>query len=124
MRQAGKCADPATLPVLAARIAERRASRGAVHRGLLGRLGPGLIIGASGDDPSGIAIYSETEGILGVEEEHANDMRDLLVVSLYGSPDTTRDQASLRHALALKAILDQAVPGPCCRSRCDQPTRG
>jgi NRAMP (natural resistance-associated macrophage protein)-like metal ion transporter len=60
MRQARKCADLATLPVLAARIAERRASRSTAHRGLLGRLGPGLITGASDDDPSGIATYSQT----------------------------------------------------------------
>ncbi len=60
MRQARKCADPATLPVLAARIAERRASRSTAPRGLLGRLGPGLITGASDDDPSGIATYSQT----------------------------------------------------------------
>lgn len=60
MGQANKCADPAPLPVLAARIAERNASRSAAHRGLLGRLGPGLITGASDDDPSGIATYSQT----------------------------------------------------------------
>jgi NRAMP (natural resistance-associated macrophage protein)-like metal ion transporter len=48
------------LPVLAARIARRRASRGTAHKGLLGRLGPGLITGASDDDPSGIATYSQT----------------------------------------------------------------
>lgn len=30
-------------------------------------------------------------------------------VSLYGSLDITRDKAGLRHALALKAIIDQAV---------------
>ena len=29
-------------------------------RGLLGRLGPGLITGASDDDPSGIATYSQS----------------------------------------------------------------
>jgi NRAMP (natural resistance-associated macrophage protein)-like metal ion transporter len=51
---------PDTLPVLAARIAQRRAPRGTAHRGLLGRLGPGLITGASDDDPSGIATYSQT----------------------------------------------------------------
>jgi NRAMP (natural resistance-associated macrophage protein)-like metal ion transporter len=48
------------LPVLAARIARRRASRRAVHKGLLSQLGPGLITGASDDDPSGIATYSQT----------------------------------------------------------------
>jgi NRAMP (natural resistance-associated macrophage protein)-like metal ion transporter len=51
---------PDKLPVLAARIAQRRAPRGTAHRGLLGRLGPGLITGASDDDPSGIATYSQT----------------------------------------------------------------
>ncbi len=30
-------------------------------------------------------------------------------LALYGSLDITRDKAGLRHALALKAILDQAV---------------
>ena len=49
-----------TIPVLAARIARRRAARGTARKGLLGRLGPGLITGASDDDPSGIATYSQT----------------------------------------------------------------
>jgi Mn2+/Fe2+ NRAMP family transporter len=48
------------LPVLAARIARRRASRGSVRKGLLAQLGPGLITGASDDDPSGIATYPQT----------------------------------------------------------------
>src|ERR1700674_920526 len=48
------------IPVLAARIARRRASRRTTHKGLLARLGPGLITGASDDDPSGIATYSQT----------------------------------------------------------------
>ena len=30
-------------------------------------------------------------------------------ISLYGSLDITRDQAGLQHALALQAIIDQAV---------------
>jgi Mn2+/Fe2+ NRAMP family transporter len=51
--------DRDALPVLAARIARRRASRGTAHKGLLGQLGPGLITGASDDDPSGIATYSQ-----------------------------------------------------------------
>jgi NRAMP (natural resistance-associated macrophage protein)-like metal ion transporter len=46
--------------VLAARIARRRAPRGTKGKGLLARLGPGLITGASDDDPSGIATYSQT----------------------------------------------------------------
>ncbi len=41
--------------VLAARIARYRTPR----KGLLARLGPGLITGASDDDPSGIATYSQ-----------------------------------------------------------------
>jgi NRAMP (natural resistance-associated macrophage protein)-like metal ion transporter len=47
------------LAVLAARIARHRASRGPAHKGLLSQLGPGLITGASDDDPSGIATYSQ-----------------------------------------------------------------
>ena len=47
------------IPVLAARIARRRAARGRADKGLLARLGPGLITGASDDDPSGIATYSQ-----------------------------------------------------------------
>jgi NRAMP (natural resistance-associated macrophage protein)-like metal ion transporter len=53
-------ADHDRIPVLAARIARRRASRRTAHKGLLGQLGPGLITGASDDDPSGIATYSQT----------------------------------------------------------------
>ncbi len=53
-------ANTDAIPVLAARIARRRAARGRAHKGLLGRLGPGLITGASDDDPSGIATYSQT----------------------------------------------------------------
>jgi NRAMP (natural resistance-associated macrophage protein)-like metal ion transporter len=49
-----------TPAVLAARIAQYRASRIPAHKGLLARLGPGLITGASDDDPSGIATYSQT----------------------------------------------------------------
>ena len=52
--------DHGAVPVLAGRIALRRASSRAAHKGLLGRLGPGLITGASDDDPSGIATYSQT----------------------------------------------------------------
>jgi len=54
--------DPGThaIPVLAARIARRRASRGKAKKGWLAQLGPGLITGASDDDPSGIATYSQT----------------------------------------------------------------
>ena len=44
----------------AARIAQRRANLRKSNNGLLGRLGPGLISGASDDDPSGIATYSQT----------------------------------------------------------------
>jgi NRAMP (natural resistance-associated macrophage protein)-like metal ion transporter len=45
--------------VLAARIARHRARRGPAAKGWLARLGPGLITGASDDDPSGIATYSQ-----------------------------------------------------------------
>lgn len=48
------------VPVLAARIAQRRAYRTRVRQGFFNRLGPGLITGASDDDPSGIATYSQT----------------------------------------------------------------
>jgi NRAMP (natural resistance-associated macrophage protein)-like metal ion transporter len=47
------------LSVLAARIVRYRATHARAHRRLLGRLGPGLITGASDDDPSGIATYSQ-----------------------------------------------------------------
>ena len=46
--------------IRAARIARYRASsRAPDHKSLLARLGPGLITGASDDDPSGIATYSQ-----------------------------------------------------------------
>jgi hypothetical protein len=45
--------------IRAARIARYRARRRPAPKGLLGRLGPGLITGASDDDPSGIATYSQ-----------------------------------------------------------------
>ena len=49
-----------TLPsVLAGRIALRRAPRKPPGKGLFALLGPGLITGASDDDPSGIATYSQ-----------------------------------------------------------------
>ncbi|HET7879495.1 MAG TPA: Nramp family divalent metal transporter [Acetobacteraceae bacterium] len=48
-----------TRHALAARIARYRAPRTADHKRLLARLGPGLITGASDDDPSGIATYSQ-----------------------------------------------------------------
>src|ERR1700686_1929269 len=44
---------------LAARIARHWAPRGMPRRGPLAFLGPGLITGASDDDPSGIATYSQ-----------------------------------------------------------------
>ena len=53
-------ANADAIPVLAARIARRSAARRRARKGLLGRLGPGLITGASDDDPSGIATYSQT----------------------------------------------------------------
>jgi NRAMP (natural resistance-associated macrophage protein)-like metal ion transporter len=45
--------------ILAERISNYRSQRGA-GKGWLARLGPGLITGASDDDPSGIATYSQT----------------------------------------------------------------
>ena len=48
------------IPLLAARIAQRRAYLRKSQKRVLGRLGPGLITGASDDDPSGIATYSQT----------------------------------------------------------------
>ncbi len=51
--------DPEAPVVLAARIAGYRAPASPAHKGLLQRLGPGLITGASDDDPSGIATYSQ-----------------------------------------------------------------
>ena len=47
------------LVIRAARIARYRAKRRPGAKGLLSRLGPGLITGASDDDPSGIATYSQ-----------------------------------------------------------------
>jgi len=47
------------LAIRAARIARYRARRRPEPKGLLGRLGTGLITGASDDDPSGIATYSQ-----------------------------------------------------------------
>ena len=52
-----------TPDVLAARIAQYRVEQigpsATARKGLLARLGPGLITGASDDDPSGIATYSQ-----------------------------------------------------------------
>jgi Mn2+/Fe2+ NRAMP family transporter len=45
--------------MLAARIALRRAPRRPPAKGVWAALGPGLITGASDDDPSGIATYSQ-----------------------------------------------------------------
>jgi NRAMP (natural resistance-associated macrophage protein)-like metal ion transporter len=45
--------------MLAARIAVQRAPRKPPNKGLWAALGPGLITGASDDDPSGIATYSQ-----------------------------------------------------------------
>ena len=51
--------DTEALAVRAAQIARHRATRSPARKGLLARLGPGLITGASDDDPSGIATYSQ-----------------------------------------------------------------
>src|SRR5437868_3775921 len=48
-----------TPAMLAARIARHRATRDTAKKGLLGRLGPQLITGASDDDLSWIATYSQ-----------------------------------------------------------------
>jgi len=45
--------------ILAYRIARHRVPKIPAHKSLLARLGPGLITGASDDDPSGIATYSQ-----------------------------------------------------------------
>jgi len=45
--------------IRASRIARYRAQRHKAPKGLLSQLGPGLITGASDDDPSGIATYSQ-----------------------------------------------------------------
>ncbi|WP_294536383.1 divalent metal cation transporter, partial [uncultured Rhodoblastus sp.] len=50
---------PDNLALRASRIARYRAARRPASKGLLSRLGPGLITGASDDDPSGIATYSQ-----------------------------------------------------------------
>ena len=51
--------------ILAARIARYRTPRAPDHKSLLARLGPGLITGASDDDPSGIATYSQAGAAYG-----------------------------------------------------------
>jgi NRAMP (natural resistance-associated macrophage protein)-like metal ion transporter len=48
-----------TRHLLAGRIAVQRAPRKPPNKGLWAALGPGLITGASDDDPSGIATYSQ-----------------------------------------------------------------
>jgi NRAMP (natural resistance-associated macrophage protein)-like metal ion transporter len=50
---------PGTAHPLATRIARHWSPRGTPRRGFLAFLGPGLITGASDDDPSGIATYSQ-----------------------------------------------------------------
>jgi NRAMP (natural resistance-associated macrophage protein)-like metal ion transporter len=59
MTDANTDAEALANPGKKARIPRRRAPRGPAQKGLLGRLGPGLITGASDDDPSGIATYSQ-----------------------------------------------------------------
>src|SRR3954451_7957163 len=48
-----------TRHLLAGRIAVHRAPRKPPGKGLWAAMGPGLITGASDDDPSGIATYSQ-----------------------------------------------------------------
>jgi NRAMP (natural resistance-associated macrophage protein)-like metal ion transporter len=50
--------DVAVLPGVAATASSRRTDSGTIRR-VLDSLGPGLITGASDDDPSGIATYSQ-----------------------------------------------------------------
>lgn len=50
---------------MAARIALHRAPRKPRHKGFWSLLGPGLITGASDDDPSGIATYSQAGAAFG-----------------------------------------------------------
>src|SRR6266496_1998859 len=59
MTDANTDAQALATPGKNARTSWHRATRGPAHKGLLGRLGPGLITGASDDDPSGIATYSQ-----------------------------------------------------------------
>src|ERR1700761_3070853 len=51
--------------LLAKRIAVRRAPKAPPGKGLWAALGPGLITGASDDDPSGIATYSQSGAAFG-----------------------------------------------------------
>jgi NRAMP (natural resistance-associated macrophage protein)-like metal ion transporter len=53
-------ANTRSIPMRAARMARRHAAGRATDKGLLAQLGPGLVTGASDDDPSGIATYSQT----------------------------------------------------------------
>ncbi|HXD75422.1 MAG TPA: divalent metal cation transporter [Vicinamibacterales bacterium] len=46
--------------------ASSRTARSKTRRGLLERLGPGLITGASDDDPSGIATYTQAGSLFGL----------------------------------------------------------
>ncbi len=57
--------DGQPIPALTDRLSQRRIARNASKKGLLARLGPGLITGASDDDPSGIATYSQTGAAFG-----------------------------------------------------------
>ncbi len=52
---------------LAARIVRHWRPRTPRRRGLLAFLGPGLITGASDDDPSGIATYSQVGAQFGYD---------------------------------------------------------
>jgi NRAMP (natural resistance-associated macrophage protein)-like metal ion transporter len=52
--------------LLAARIAVQRAPRKPPGKGLWAALGPGLVTGASDDDPSGIATYSQAGAQFGL----------------------------------------------------------
>ncbi len=59
MTDANADALPLPPPLLPPLLPPSGGSGGPLHKGVFGRLGPGLITGASDDDPSGIATYSQ-----------------------------------------------------------------
>ena len=64
------------MPVLAGRIAHHRMPKTAPKKGWLAVLGPGLIIGVSEDDPSGIATYSQAGAQFGFPQPDRNRLPD------------------------------------------------
>lgn len=51
--------------------------------------------------------FADDAGSIAIEKLTIENGTDSL--ALYGSLDITRDRAGLRHAMALKAIIDEAV---------------